>query len=298
MQWVRDRVDYPTGDPMPIPFEESPRLLVVAFEGWNDAGDSATQTAQMIIDQKGLVPITAMDPEPYFDYQVVRPVVEHGPDGTRELVWPDVRLYEHPDPAADAPLVLLGQEPSRLWFAFVAEMVEHFLARDVQGIVFLGAMLADVPHSRPVRVTATSDDPGIRGYFDIEKSTYEGPVGVLTVLAFAAAEAGIPSMNLWAHVPHYVHTSPSPKATLALAERLEELVGINTDREELQAEALRWAEGIDALAAEDDDMTAYIDQLEKARDAADAPEASGDAIAQEFEKYLDSRPDRPGSTES
>jgi predicted ATP-grasp superfamily ATP-dependent carboligase len=283
---------------MPIPFEESPRLLVVAFEGWNDAGDSATQTAQMIIDQKGLVPITAMDPEPYFDYQVVRPVVEHGPDGARELVWPDVRLYEHPDPAADAPLVLLGQEPSRLWFAFVAEMVEHFIARDVQGIVFLGAMLADVPHSRPVRVTATSDDPGIRGYFDIEKSTYEGPVGVLTVLAFAAAEAGIPSMNLWAHVPHYVHTSPSPKATLALAERLEELVGINTDREELQAEALRWAEGIDALAAEDDDMTAYIDQLEKARDAADAPEASGDAIAQEFEKYLDSRPDRPGSAES
>lgn len=283
---------------MPISFDESPRLLVVAFEGWNDAGDSATQTAQMIIEQKGLVPITTIDPEPYFDYHVVRPVVEHGPDGARQLVWPDVKLYEHPDPSVDAPLVLLGQEPSRLWFAFVAEMAEHFIARDVQGIVFLGAMLADVPHSRPVRVTATSDDPGVRGYFDIEKSTYEGPVGVLTALAFAAAEAGIPSMNLWAHVPHYVHTSPSPRATLALAERLEELVGINTDRKELEAEALRWAEGIDALAAEDDDMTAYIDQLEKARDAADAPEASGDAIAQEFEKYLDSRPDRPGSTES
>lgn len=297
MQWVRDKVGNPTGDSMPIPFIHSPRLLVVAFEGWNDAGDSATQTAQMLIDQKGLVPTTTLDPEPYFDYQMVRPVVEHGPDGGRRLVWPDVKLYEHPDPAADAPLVLLGQEPSRMWFAFVAEMAEHFIARDVQGIVFLGAMLADVPHSRPVRVTATSDDPSLRDYFHIEKSTYEGPVGILTVLALAAAEAGIPSISLRAHVPHYVHTSPSPKATLALAEGLEELLGIQTNREKLEDEALQWAEGIDELAAEDDEMTAYIDQLEQARDTADAPEASGDAIAQEFEKYLDSRPDRPESTE-
>lgn len=295
---MRDKVDYPTGDPMSIPFAKPHRIMVVAFEGWNDAGDSATQTAQMIIDQEGLVPVTSLDPEQYFDFQLTRPVVEHAADGVRYLNWPDVSIYQHPDPTAEAPLVLLGSEPSRLWRSFVAQMVDHALARDVEGIVFLGAMLADVPHSRPVRVTATSDDPDVRDYFDIEKSTYEGPVGVLTVLALAAAEAGIPSVNLWAHVPHYVHTSPSPKATLALAERLEELVGIEIDREDLEVESLRWEEGIDALAAEDDDMTAYIDQLEQARDAADAPEASGDAIAQEFEKYLQSRPDRPGSTES
>lgn len=283
---------------MPIPFAPRHRIMVVAFEGWNDAGDSATQTAQMIIDQEGLVPVTSLDPEQYFDFQLTRPLVEHAPDGARFLNWPDVSIYQHPDPEVEAPLVLIGQEPSRLWRSFVAHMVDHALAHDVEGLVFLGAMLADVPHSRPVRVTATSDDPGVREYFDIEKSTYEGPVGVLTVLALAAAEVGIPSVNLWAHVPHYVHTSPSPKATLALAERLEELVGIEINREELEVESLRWEEGIDALAAEDDDMTAYIDQLEQARDAADAPEASGDAIAQEFEKYLQSRPDRPGSTES
>jgi hypothetical protein len=281
-----------------IPFADHTTVMVVAFEGWNDAGDAASQSAQMIIDQNGLVPVSSIDPEEYFDFQLTRPLVEQGTDGSRFLNWPEVTLWAPPTPDVVAPLVLLGQEPSRLWRSFAAQMIDHALAHNVTSIVFLGAMLADVPHSRPVRVTATSDDSGIRDYFDIEKSSYEGPVGVLTVLALAAAEAGIPSINLWAHVPHYVHTSPSPKATVALVEKLEEFVGIELNRDEVEIDALRWEEGIDALAAEDDDMAAYISQLEQARDAADAPEASGDAIAQEFEKYLRGRPERPGSTES
>jgi hypothetical protein len=281
-----------------IPFADHTTVMVVAFEGWNDAGDAASQSAQMIIDQNGLVPVSSIDPEEYFDFQLTRPLVEQGTDGSRFLNWPEVALWAPPTPDVVAPLVLLGQEPSRLWRSFAAQMIDHALAHNVTSIVFLGAMLADVPHSRPVRVTATSDDSGIRDYFDIEKSSYEGPVGVLTVLALAAAEAGIPSINLWAHVPHYVHTSPSPKATVALVEKLEEFVGIELNRDEVEIDALRWEEGIDALAAEDDDMAAYISQLEQARDAADAPEASGDAIAQEFEKYLRGRPERPGSTES
>ena len=281
-----------------IPFADHTTVMVVAFEGWNDAGDAASQSAQMIIDQNGLVPVSSIDPEEYFDFQLTRPLVEQGTDGSRFLNWPEVTLWAPPATDVVAPLVLLGQEPSRLWRSFAAQMIDHALAHNVTSIVFLGAMLADVPHSRPVRVTATSDDSGIRDYFDIEKSSYEGPVGVLTVLALAAAEAGIPSVNLWAHVPHYVHTSPSPKATVALVEKLEEFVGIELNRDEVEIDALRWEEGIDALAAEDDDMAAYISQLEQARDAADAPEASGDAIAQEFEKYLRGRPERPGSTES
>jgi hypothetical protein len=281
-----------------IPFADHTTVMVVAFEGWNDAGDAASQSAQMIIDQNGLVPVSSIDPEEYFDFQLTRPLVEQGTDGSRFLNWPEVTLWAPPSADVVAPLVLLGQEPSRLWRSFAAQMIDHALAHNVTNIVFLGAMLADVPHSRPVRVTATSDDSDIREYFDIEKSSYEGPVGVLTVLALAAAEAGIPSVNLWAHVPHYVHTSPSPKATVALVEKLEEFVGIELNRDEVEIDALRWEEGIDALAAEDDDMSAYISQLEQARDAADAPEASGDAIAQEFEKYLRGRPERPGSTES
>ncbi len=278
-----------------VPLSDPSALLIVAFEGWNDAGDSATTAAQMVVDQNGHQPVLDIDPEEFFDFHIARPEVEHDSDGSRYLVWPTVTLYVPSKGDDESPLVLLGHEPSRLWKSFASQMVDHALSRGVEAIVFLGAMLADVPHSRPVKVTATSDDPAIREQFDIEKSSYEGPVGVLTVLSLAAQEAGIPALHLWAHVPHYVHTSPSPKVTLALLEELEHRVGIVTEREDLEVEAQRWEEGIDALASDDDDMSAYIESLEKTRDAADAPEAKGEAIAEEFEKYLQSRPDRPGS---
>lgn len=281
-----------------VPLSDPSALLIVAFEGWNDAGDSATTAAQMVVDQNGHQPVLDIDPEEFFDFHIARPEVEHDSDGSRYLVWPTVTLYAPSTGDDESPLVLLGHEPSRLWKSFASQMVDHALSRGVEAIVFLGAMLADVPHSRPVKVTATSDDPAIREQFDIEKSSYEGPVGVLTVLSLAAQEAGIPALHLWAHVPHYVHTSPSPKVTLALLEELEHRVGIVTEREDLEAEAQRWEEGIDALASDDDDMSAYIESLEKTRDTADAPEAKGEAIAEEFEKYLQSRPDRPGSSDN
>lgn len=281
-----------------VPLSDPSALLIVAFEGWNDAGDSATTAAQMVVDQNGHQPVLDIDPEEFFDFHIARPEVEHDSDGSRYLVWPTVTLYAPSAGDDESPMVLLGHEPSRLWKSFASQMVDHALSRGVEAIVFLGAMLADVPHSRPVKVTATSDDPAIREQFDIEKSSYEGPVGVLTVLSLAAQEAGIPALHLWAHVPHYVHTSPSPKVTLALLEELEHRVGIVTEREDLEAEAQRWEEGIDALASDDDDMSAYIESLEKTRDAADAPEAKGEAIAEEFEKYLQSRPDRPGSSDN
>jgi hypothetical protein len=274
------------------------KMLVVALEGWNDAGDAATCAAQLIVDQGCHEPLTEVDPEEFFDFQLTRPLVEFGPDGQRFLQWPDVTLFGPLPGDTDTPYVLLGQEPSRLWRSFASQMVDHALSHGIETIIFLGAMLADVPHSRPVSVGATSDDADLRDRYDVERSSYEGPVGVLTVLSLAAAEAGIPSLHLWAHVPHYVHTSPSPKATLALLEKLDEMVGITTERDSVVAEARRWEEGIDALASDDDDMSAYIDSLEKARDTADAPEASGEALAEEFEKYLQSRPDRPGSPEA
>jgi hypothetical protein len=281
-----------------IPFVDQNKVLIVALEGWNDAGDAASDCVSMIVEHYGLEPLSSIDPEEYYDFQLTRPLVSHEPDGSRTLNWPDVTLLGLREPKASAPLVLLGQEPSRLWRSFAAQMVDRALAYDIEGIIFLGSMLADVPHSRPVRVTATSDDQGVRDALDVEKSTYEGPVGALTVLALAAAEVGIPSLNLWAHIPHYVHTAPSPKATLALLDRVEEVLGISIDREDLEVEALRWEEGIDELAGDDDEMSAYIDQLERQRDAADAPEATGDAIASEFEKYLRGRPERPGAGES
>ena len=157
-------------------------------------------------------------------------------------------------------------------------------------------MMSDVPHTRPISVFAGSDIEQIRSALDLERSTYEGPVGILSVLSHAADAAGIPSASLWASVPHYVagHT-PSPKATLALLDRLEDLTGAPIPRGDLSSQSAAWEASIDAAAADDEEMTEYIRQLERTRDTWDSPEASGDAIAQEFEKYLRRGGSGPGS---
>ena len=198
--------------------------------------------------------------------------------------------------------MLLGTEPSRGWKTFATEVIDALAAAGIDGIVFLGAMLADVPHTRPISIFATSENEALRDRFELEKSTYEGPVGILSVLGDAAERAEIPTLSIWASVPHYVHNAPSPKATLALIERLEEFVDVDRRPRLARRGSAAWVEGIDALASDDDDMAAYIAQLEQARDTVDSPEASGDAIAEEFERYLRRRegpraapPARPGA---
>ena len=260
-------------------------ILVVAFEGWNDAGESASCTARALRDQLGLELLVELDPEDYFDYQFNRPTVSVDDDGQRMLTWPSVCLYG-PTDGAPGIYVLLGVEPSRAWKTFAEEVMDAVEDAGITGIVFLGSMLADVPHTRPIAVSVSSDNAELRREFDLERSTYEGPVGILSILAVAAEDLGIPSVSVWASVPHYVHNAPAPKATLALVERLEEFVPITLDRGTLVEESVAWESGIDALAGEDDDMAAYIAQLEQARDTVDSPEASGEAIAQEFERYL------------
>ena len=268
-------------------------VLVVAFEGWNDAGESASTTARMLRDQLGLVPLLDVEPEDYFDFQFNRPTVSLDENGERVLSWPGVTLYGPADGGSGVH-VLLGTEPSRGWKTFAGEIADAIVGTDITGIVFLGAMLADVPHTRPISVFASSDDAALRREFELERSSYEGPVGILSVLSVAASDAGIPNLSIWASVPHYVHNAPAPKATLALIERLEDFVPVVVDRGTLVEESAAWESGIDALAGEDDDMAAYIAQLEQARDTVDSPEASGEAIAQEFERYLRRRDRRPG----
>ncbi|BDZ53115.1 PAC2 family protein [Agromyces marinus] len=287
---------------------EGGRLLVVAFEGWNDAGEAATGAARLLVERLGLVEIAAVDPELYFDYQFTRPTVEAGPDGIRSISWPGAAILgpgaggrAAPDedevvtgPGADTLHVLLGAEPARTWKGFAAELVDAALAADIEGVVLLGAMLADAPHTRPLAVFASSENPEVRAALGVERSTYEGPVGILSIIADQAERAGIPTVSLWASVPHYVHNAPSPKAVLALLGKVEELTGLSIPRGTLEAEANAWEANVDALAADDDEMAGYIAQLEQARDAADSPEASGEAIAQEFERYLRRRGDQPG----
>ncbi|SIN75937.1 PAC2 family protein [Agromyces cerinus] len=286
---------------------EGGRLLVVAFEGWNDAGEAATGAAKLLVERLGLVEIAAVDPELYFDYQFTRPTIVLGDDGTRRLEWPGAAVMgpgglpasdEDDDrvtgPGAETLHVLLGAEPARSWKGFAAELVDAALAADIEGIVLLGAMLADAPHTRPLSVFASSENPEVRSALGVERSTYEGPVGILSVIADQAERAGIPTVSLWASVPHYVHNAPSPKAVLALLGKVEELTGLSIPRGSLEVDAKAWEAGVDALAAEDDEMAGYITQLEQARDAVDAPEASGEAIAQEFERYLRRRGEEPG----
>ncbi len=290
------------------------RVLVVAFEGWNDAGEAATNAVRMVRDALPLEPVLDVDPELYMDYQFNRPTVGVDEHGDKQLTWPGATMYG-PRPAAplrgvapeaeqepsprierDNLYVLLGVEPSRTWRGFVAEVLDAALVADVEGIVMLGAMLADVPHTRPISTFASSEDADVRAELDLERSSYEGPVGILSVLADAAAKVGIPTVSIWASVPHYVHNAPSPKATLALIERLEAVLDVEVPRGDLGDEAEAWESGIDQLAGEDEDMAAYIEQLEKARDTVDSPEASGEAIAREFERYL-RRGEGPGRGE-
>jgi hypothetical protein len=265
------------------------RVLVVAFDGWNDAGEAASAAVSLLREQGTYEPVFSVDPELYFDYQYTRPSISTDGDGHRSLSWPEATLLRpvRTTRGGTQLWLLTGVEPARAWQAFAGEFVDIALREDITGLVALGSMMSDVPHTRPISIFAGSENERVRQSLSLERSSYEGPVGILSVLADAADRAGIPSASLWASVPHYVagHT-PSPKATLALLDRLEDLTGAEVPRGELATEALAWEASIDAAAADDEEMTEYIRQLEQTRDTWDSPEASGDAIAQEFERYL------------
>ena len=264
----------------------SGRVLVVAFEGWNDAGEAASGAVRTLRDQLEVTTVLQLDPEDYFDYQFTRPTIAADETGRRVISWPAVTMHGPIIPMDTSIYLLAGTEPSRGWKTFVSEVIDAAEVNGIAGILFLGAMLADVPHTRPISTFVSSENDEVRALLEIERSGYEGPVGILSVLADAAERAGIPTVSVWASVPHYVQNAPSPKATLALIDRLEEIMGVTVTRGDLLDEAQAWESGINALASDDDDMSSYIEQLEQARDTVDSPEASGDAIAEEFERYL------------
>jgi len=279
------------------------RVLVAAFDGWNDAGEAASAAVALLREEGSYEPVFSVDPELYFDYQYTRPQITLDAEGRRVISWPETTLWRPTRRARGTQLWLLtGVEPARAWQGFASELIDVALREDITGMVSLGSMMSDVPHTRPISVFAGSHSEELRTRMELEKSTYEGPVGILSVLDQAADAAGIPAASLWASVPHYVagHT-PSPKATLALLDKLEDLTGARVPRGTLATEAAAWEASIDAAAAEDEEMTEYIRQLERTRDTWDSPEASGDAIAQEFEKYLrrgdGQGPSKPGRDE-
>jgi len=268
-------------------------VMLCAFEGWNDAGDAASGAVLHLEEVWAATQIAEVDPEDYYDFQVNRPevVIE---DGERSITWPTTRISVARIPLATRDVVLVaGIEPSMRWRAFTAELLGIARELGVEMVVTLGALLADTPHTRPVPVSGTSSDEGISVRMGYEPSTYEGPTGIVGVLQDACAAAGIPAVSLWAAVPHYVAQPPCPKATLALLARIEDLLDVPVPLADLPEESRAWQIGVDELAGEDEEIAAYVHQLEEVVDTAELPEASGDAIAREFERYLRRRSTEP-----
>jgi predicted ATP-grasp superfamily ATP-dependent carboligase len=265
-------------------------ILVAAFEGWNDAADAASSTLDRLIDQWDADLVAELDPEDYYDFQMTRPHISFSDLGQRTITWPTSRIFVARPEGADRDLVLLrGIEPNMRWRQFCQEILEIADSLGVRLVVVLGALLADVPHTRPIPVTGSVSDTDIGDRLGLEQSRYEGPTGITGVFQDLCAQADMPSLSLWAAVPHYVSQTPCPKATLALLGRLEDLIEVPVAVEDLVEEARAWERGVDELAREDPEIAEYVQALEERRDAVELPEASGDAIAREFERYLKRR---------
>jgi len=274
-----------------IEFDDLPVLndpvLIAAFEGWNDAAESASGVVVHLRDVWNAELLLELDPEEYYDYQVNRPHVYVTDSNERGIIWPATKVYVAREPSSQRDFVIIqGIEPNMKWPQFTREILGLAAELDVNLVITLGALLSDNPHSRPVPVAATSSDPDLLTRLNIEESTYEGPTGIIGVLAHTCSLFGIPSVSLWASIPHYVGQSPCPKATLALVERVEDILDIPIPLRELPGDSQAWEIGVNELAEDDEEIADYVAQLEDARDTTDLPEASGDAIAREFERYL------------
>lgn len=282
------------------------KILLVAFEGWTDAGDAASEALRLIIREAELEPVDSIPTEEFHDYTFVRPIVRRDDDGKRTLSWPETLFLAPTKPSQQASIAedagfdmvenvegslyaLLGIEPNRNWQYFSQTVIDLVERYDIDSIVFLGAMLADVPHTRSTPVHVTSEDDELRAQLDVQRSEYEGPAGIMTLLSIDAAAVGVPSVSIWASVPHYVHSAPVPKATVALLDKLAEIIDYAPPLGDLPQQVREWESGVSEFASQDDDMRAYIDMLEERRDTVDSPKASGEALAKEFERFLQQR---------
>ncbi|MFZ2260331.1 MAG: PAC2 family protein [Luteococcus japonicus] len=260
-------------------------VVIMAFEGWNDASDAATSAIDHIGLSYDTDVVFEIDGEEYYDFQMNRPRVSITESTERDIEWPAVQIAVAHLPERDVVLVS-GPEPNLKWRSFTSALVSAIRTVDPAMVVVLGAMLTDSPHSRPLPVTGTANDVRLATTLGLEPSNYEGPTGIVGILADGLRRAGMPVVSLWAQVPHYVSDSPNPKATLALLVRIEDLLDTPLVLGELPELAQAWERGVDELASEDPDVAEYIRRLEAAQDEEDLPAATGDSIAAEFQRYL------------
>ncbi|GAB2913774.1 PAC2 family protein [Rhodococcus aerolatus] len=267
-------------------------VLVAAFEGWNDAGDAASGAVEHLELCWDAEPLTEIDSEDYYDFQVTRPVVRMVDGVTREIQWPATRLSVCHPAGSDRDVVLLhGIEPNMRWRSFCGELLGIMDQLGVSTVVTLGALLADTAHTRPVPVTGTAPDPESATRYNVEQTRYEGPTGITGVLQDACVRAGIPALSFWAAVPHYVSQPPNPKATIALLHRVEEVLDVEVPLVGLPEQAADWETTVTEMAEEDEEVIGYVRSLEERGDAetdmSDAvSKTDAESIAAEFERYL------------
>lgn len=265
-------------------------ILVCAFRGWNDGGQGATLAAGFLKKIWNAQQFADIDPEEFFDFQVTRPHVSLIDGATRRIQWPETTFSQADVPGLGRDAVILeGIEPNFHWRRF-GEIIGD-LAGDlgVELVVTLGSLLADVPHTRPAPVTGSASDQKLIDELGLERSRYEGPTGIVGVLHDAFFRRGISAVNLWAAVPHYVSLAPSPRAALALCERLGSLLGAPIDTAELEKASDEYAEQVSQAVASDAETAAYVEELEQRSDDLAATDISGETIAAELTRFLRDR---------
>jgi proteasome assembly chaperone (PAC2) family protein len=269
-------------------------VVVVAFEGWNDAGDAATGALEHLELIWDATPLAALDPEDYYDFQVNRPTVSLVGGVSRRIEWPTTRVSVARPPGAERDVVLIrGIEPNMRWRGFCDELIELCQELSVGTVIALGALLADTPHTRPTPVSGSAYDRESAERWGLDTSRYEGPTGILGVFQDACVQAGLPAISFWAAVPHYVSQPPSPRATVALLQRVEEVLELPVPLGALPQQADEWVKTVDEMAQEDAEVVEYVRSLEERAAESDLSQASGDQIAREFERYLRRRGSGP-----
>ena len=279
-----------------VPELRSP-TLVAAFQGWNDAASAATTALEAAAVSLDSEVVARIDPEEFFDFQDNRPTIRLTAGQTRRIEWPQNTLIAAQVPQASSDLLLLsGTEPSLKWRMFTDLIVGAARDAGVDMVVTLGALIADVAHTRPVPITGLASDPELAERLGMDRSSYEGPTGIVGVLHDACRRHGITSASLWAAVPHYVAAVPNPKAALALLRRTEGLTGIAVDASELEEAAERFDEQIDRAVGANPEIQELVRRLEEEQaesidldESIDVP--SGESIASDFQRFLRQRSD-------
>ena len=267
--------------------------MIVAFSGWNDAGDAASAALTFVRESLGGERFARLDPEEVYDFQATRPHIGFTEDGRREITWPGVEIFSARVPRAPRDLIIVqGSEPSMRWKTFCRHIVDLAEALGTQLVVTLGALLADVPHTHPVSISGLTSDPTLVEKVTVKQTTYEGPTGIIGALHTACIDAGLPSASLWAAVPHYVAAAPNPKAALALVRKVESLVAVTVDASQLEAATAEYERQVGLAVQSDPEVQRFVEKLEQAALEQDSSTfgrqdlPSGDAIASEFQRFL------------